>query len=63
MIPLCNNLENFCQVDPGIDKSRHGYGGPVHISDGGLRAKSETTFIDTITDMGMKEVVELQDFN
>lgn len=62
MIPLCKKLETFHQDEPGINKDIHGYEGPVHVSDGGFRSKSEKDFISTVEKMGMKEIVDLQDF-
>jgi alcohol oxidase len=63
MLPLCKKLETFHQDEPGIDRSKHGYNGPIHISDGGYRGKSELQFIDTIKKMGMQEIVDLQDLD
>ncbi|RFU31691.1 hypothetical protein B7463_g4649, partial [Scytalidium lignicola] len=64
ILPLCKQLETFHQDEPGIDRSRHGYNGPIHVSDGGFRArKTETLFCDTIKEMGMKEIVDLEDLN
>lgn len=62
MLPLCNKLETFHQDEPGINKSIHGYDGPIHVSDGGFRGKSESQFLDTIKQMGKEEIVDLQDF-
>lgn len=62
MIPMCKKLETFHQDEPGIDKTKHGYNGPIHVSSGGYRGKSENQFMDTIKSMGMKEVLDLQDF-
>jgi alcohol oxidase len=61
MLEMCKKLETFHQDEPGIDKSKHGYSGPIHISDGGYRAKSHATFMDTVKKMGFKEIVDLQD--
>lgn len=63
MLPLCNKLETFHQDEPGIDKSKHGYEGPIHVSDGGYRGKSEIQFMDTVKKMGRKEIVDLQDLD
>lgn len=63
MLPVCNKLETFHQDEPEIDKSKHGYNGPIHVSSGGFRGKSETQFMDTIKKMGMKEIVDLQDLD
>ena len=63
MLPLCKKLETFHQNEEGIDPEKHGYNGPVHISDGGYRGESEMSFLDTIKKMGHKEIVDLQDFD
>jgi alcohol oxidase len=63
MLPLCNKLETFHQDEEGIDTSKHGYSGPIHISDGGYRGKSEHQFMDTVKQMGRKEIVDLQDLD
>lgn len=62
MIPLCKKLETFHQDEAGIDKSKHGYEGPIHVSSGGFRSKAEHLFMDTVKGMGYKEIVDLQDF-
>ena len=61
MLPLCNKLETFHHDEPGIDKSKHGYSGPINISDGGFRGKSEHEFMNTVKKMGFKEIVDQQD--
>ncbi|KAL3427539.1 alcohol dehydrogenase [Phlyctema vagabunda] len=61
MLPLCNKLETYHPKDAAIDQSKHGHDGPIHISDGGYRAKSEDQFMETVTKMGHKEIVDLQD--
>lgn len=64
MLPLLNKLETFHQDEPGIDKAKHGYSGPINVSDGGFRAaKSEGQFMDTVKKMGYKEIVDLQDLD
>ncbi|RDW83061.1 hypothetical protein BP5796_04552 [Coleophoma crateriformis] len=63
MIPLCNKLETFHPQGPEIDQSMHGHDGPIHISDGGFRGKSESQFMDTVKKLGHKEIVDLQDFD
>lgn len=62
MLPLCNKVETFHQQEKDIDPSKHGYKGPIHVSDGGFRGKSEKQFIRTIKSMGFREIVDLQDF-
>lgn len=63
MLPLLNKLETFHQDEPEIDKSKHGYDGPIHVSDGGFRGKSEKLFMDTVKKMGYKEIVDLQNLD
>jgi alcohol oxidase len=63
MLEFSKKAETFHQDEQGIDKSKHGYDGPIQVSDGGYRGKSEHQFLDTIKKMGMKEVVDLQDFD
>jgi choline dehydrogenase-like flavoprotein len=63
LLPLAKKLETFHQDDEGIDKSKHGYDGPIHISDGGFRGKSEELFMETVKKMGYKEIVDLQDMD
>jgi alcohol oxidase len=61
MLPMCNKFETFHQDEQGIDKNKHGYNGPIHISDGGYRGKSEHEFLNTVRKMRFKEIVDLQD--
>lgn len=63
MLPLCKKLETFHQDEEGIDPSKHGYDGPIHVSDGGYRGKSELQFIETVKKIGHNEVVDLQDLD
>lgn len=64
LLPLCNKLETFYQDEEGIDPSKHGYDGPIHVGDGGFRGKrGETEFIKTVKEMGYKEIVDLQDLS
>lgn len=60
MLPLCNKLETF-HPKANPDPSKHGYDGPVHISDGGYRGKSEDQFAETVKSMGYKMIEDLQD--
>jgi alcohol oxidase len=62
MLPLANKLETYHPKGPEIDQSKHGHNGPIHISDGGYRGKSEDQFMETIEAMGHKKIVDLQDF-
>ena len=48
MLPLCNKLETYHPKGDGIDQSKHGHDGPINVSDGGYRGKSEQAFIDTV---------------
>jgi alcohol oxidase len=63
LLPICNKLETFHQDEAGINKDKHGYDGPIQVSCGGYRGKSETQFMDTVKKMGYKEVVDLQDLD
>lgn len=63
MLPLCKKLETFHQDEEGIDRSKHGYDGPIHVSDGGYRPKFENSFMETIKKMGHNEIVDLQDLD
>ena len=63
ILPLCKKLETFHQDEPGIDKDKHGYSGPINVSDGGYRGKSEHDFLNTVKKMGYKEIVDLQDLD
>jgi alcohol oxidase len=62
-LPLAKKLETFHQDEEGIDKSKHGYDGPIRVSDGGFRGKSEMQFIEAVKMMGYKEMVDLQDLD
>jgi len=63
MLPLCNKLETYHPKGPGHDQSKHGHDGPIHISDGGYRGKSENEFVTTIEKMGHKVIEDLQDLD
>jgi alcohol oxidase len=60
---MSNKVETFHQDEYGINKTNHGHKGPIQVSDGGYRGKSEMQFMDTIESMGLKEIVDLQDFD
>lgn len=62
LIPLSKKLENYCNDTPGIDKSMHGYDGPISISDGGFRGKSGEGLIQTVKEMGKEEILDLEQF-
>ena len=61
MLPMCNKLETYHLKGEGHDQNKHGHDGPINISDGGYRGKSENQFIDTVKGMGYKEIIDLQD--
>jgi len=61
MLPLCNKLETYHPKHEAIDQAKHGHGGPIHVSDGGYRGKSEDEFMKTVTGMGFENIVDLQD--
>jgi len=62
MLPLCKKLETYHPNDSSIDQGKHGHDGPIHISDGGYRGKSEDQFMETVKSMGYNTTVDLQDF-
>lgn len=62
MIPLCNKTETYVPWRSGSGPSKHGMSGPVQISDGGFRSKTERDILDTISKLGMKEVDDINDF-
>ncbi|RFU33612.1 hypothetical protein B7463_g2751, partial [Scytalidium lignicola] len=61
MLEMCKKLETYHPKGDGIDPSKHGYNGPIHISDGGYRGKSEKEFMSTVNGMGFKKITDLQD--
>lgn len=63
MLPLAKKLETFHPKGEDFDESKHGYDGPINISDGGYRSKSEDAFIETVKSMGHKVMGDLQDFD
>jgi alcohol oxidase len=63
MMPLCKKLETFHQDEAGINKDAHGYDGPIHVSDGGFRSKSEHEFMRVVKEMGYQEIVDLQNLD
>lgn len=63
ILPLANKLETFHPKEEGFDQSKHGYDGPIHISDGGYRSKSTEIFCDTVKGMGYNVIDDLQDFD
>jgi len=63
MLPLAKKLETYHPKGDGIDPSKHGHDGPISVSDGGFRGTSENQFMDTIKQMGYKDIVDLQDFD
>lgn len=62
MIPLAKKLETFHPKGQGHDMAVHGTDGPINISDGGYRGKSENQFLETIKDMGYQDFVEINNF-
>ncbi|PQE33138.1 alcohol oxidase protein [Rutstroemia sp. NJR-2017a WRK4] len=61
MREMCKKLETFHPKGEEFNPERHGYDGPVHISDGGYRGESELQFLETVKGMGFKEIADLQD--
>ena len=62
MIPMCKKLETFHPKGDKTDQSVHGHDGPIHVSDGGFRGKSENCFMRTIESMGYNNIEDVQDF-
>ncbi|RMZ73480.1 alcohol oxidase [Pyrenophora seminiperda CCB06] len=61
MWPFLKKLETY--HGPG-KKEHHGYDGPIHISDGGYRAKAaEDDFIRAAGEMGIREIDDLQNLD
>ena len=56
-----NKLETYHPKGDETDQSKHGHDGPIHISDGGYRGKSENQFADTVKKMGYNMIEDLQD--
>jgi alcohol oxidase len=63
MLRICNKLETYHPKGEETDQSKHGHDGPIHISDGGYRGKSENEFMETVKGMGMGVIEDLQDFD
>jgi alcohol oxidase len=63
IIPLCNRIETYYAGSSEVDTSKHGDSGPVKISDGGFRSESENAVMQTIHNMGMKELADINDFD
>ncbi len=56
-------LETYHIDNPTIDKSVHGYGGPINVSRGTHAPKGpEDDFLAAAEALGEKEIVDLQDF-
>ena len=62
MLQMCNKFETYHPKGEGHDQSVHGHDGPINVSDGGFRGKSELQFKDTVQKMGYKFIEDLQDF-
>lgn len=54
--------ETFCEDRPAIDKSVHGYKGPIEISRPWISKSVEQEVMDAVNGMGYPEIVDLQDF-
>jgi hypothetical protein len=60
IIPLCNKVETYHDDD---DPSKsHGHEGPIHISNGGFISRSGDEFLETVKQMGMEEIADINDF-
>ncbi|APA05685.1 hypothetical protein SS1G_01984 [Sclerotinia sclerotiorum 1980 UF-70] len=60
MLEMWKKLETY-HPEGAVDREKHGYDGPVHVSDGGFRGKSGDVFLETVKKMGHEEVADLQD--
>ncbi|KAK6583677.1 hypothetical protein PZA11_003407 [Diplocarpon coronariae] len=56
-----NKLETFHPNGSQIDQSKHGHDGPINISDGGYRGKSENELCSVVQKMGYNVIEDLQD--
>lgn len=63
VLPICNQMETYHinKDDPEADRSKHGYSGPIQISDGGFRSGNIGEFMSSIKRIGFKEIEDLQD--
>ncbi|KND87110.1 Alcohol oxidase, partial [Tolypocladium ophioglossoides CBS 100239] len=63
LLPFAKKLETYDLDDPSVDKSVHGYEGPIHVSYGTHGPKGPQDDILAAADsLGEKEIVDLQDF-
>ncbi|TQS32985.1 hypothetical protein Golomagni_06685, partial [Golovinomyces magnicellulatus] len=63
LLPLLNKIETFHDDNETIDKSIHGYDGPIHVSDGGFRIRhQEDEFLKVTTSQGYPELADINDF-
>lgn len=54
-------LETYHCLGEGVDGSKHGYGGPIHITKGFRAGAAETEWMRVATSLGDREIVDLQD--
>lgn len=54
-------LETYHCLKDGVDKSKHGYGGPIHITKGFRAQASEDEWMKTLDGMGEQEFPDMQD--
>ncbi|RSM19138.1 hypothetical protein CDV31_002059 [Fusarium ambrosium] len=61
MLPVLNRLETYHCDAEGVDRTKHGYDGPVHITKGYRHQATEDEWLKVAKMMGDREFVDLQD--
>ncbi|KAJ9612580.1 hypothetical protein H2200_004177 [Cladophialophora chaetospira] len=61
MLPLLNKMETYHCLRPGVDKSKHGYHGPIHITKRFRELEAENEWMRVAKSMGESEFADLQD--
>ncbi|EEH44360.1 uncharacterized protein PADG_00649 [Paracoccidioides brasiliensis Pb18] len=63
MLPFLKKTERFQDDDLEVDKSLHGYNGPLSVSAGGtfVQAPFQKAFFNACEQIGIKKVADLQD--
>ncbi|PNY26834.1 Alcohol oxidase [Tolypocladium capitatum] len=63
LLPFAKKLETYHLDDPSVDKSVHGYDGPINVSYGTHGPKGpQDDMLAAVESLGEKEIVDLQDF-
>lgn len=63
LIPLSNKVETYHNDNPGVDQTKHGHEGPIHVSDGGFRSDSAAEFLATVKQMGKHDIADQEQFD